>query len=395
MRKWLFSFQKSVALVITQILEGRKKAVNAEDQKIWLSDLGNGHGHFNARPNNVNRAYTMEDVVEKRFNARDNNGFSRLNSRTVLHDDHSSNNSSNMTSPAPKMMAVSPAIPISMNQYKPRNTAVNIPAEPQPEEDAGSFQRDRIASSFRNEEFSPLTEVMRQQPQSHHRDNYDDEEENNSVGGGSEEESGDDDDMMFAMDEHIEEKNKKEKIDKSRSNSNNSSYNGSSGIGGEMLRLTSASRNNSFKGDTAAQSTSNSRHTTPRNSFNLGDDRGPLVKVLGKPIRWESGFCTKLGPREKNEDRYVVLPQFNERVPTARVTDVLLPPTSTRPVVNNYTSGLSKSLLSTSLDAASKGSFLPGGGSDHSCGYFAVYDGHAGDLAATFLQEHLHDRISK
>jgi hypothetical protein len=71
-------------------------------------------------------------------------------------------------------------------------------------------------------------------------------------------------------------------------------------------------------------------------------------------LQWISGYCTKLGPRSTNEDRLISIPSL--------VKDIL----------------------------CQTGRTLPGGSKQ---GYFAVYDGHCGDHASSYLQRELHLQI--
>jgi hypothetical protein len=408
MRKWLFCFQKSVAIVMTHILERRKKEETNEDEKIWLSELGNGHGHYSSRLGtsipqpSVNRAYTMEDVPSNNDRSVFNlSGYSsKGSSRLNLADNGNTSDNNSPAGGGGKLLSVSPAIPIVMpTSFKNHNIAVSH-NESENERNDDSFSRDRVASSYRNDEYSPLTEVMRQHRQhNHHGNHYDDDDEDDDMLRSREDSLADD--MMFDMDEHIEEKNLRQpSVSKQQSRSSSSNH-PSAGVG-ELLRM--------------SQSNPSSRNATPRNSFTYPGQAllSSAASSLGNnglrqpSLQWECGFCSKLGPREKNEDRYVVLPtlSFNKQAPSSSSSSSIsagnrsnVP--STAGTQQPLQSGLSKSLLSTSLEAsAAKGSILSSNGiafdsNDMNYGYFAVYDGHCGDLAANYLQEHLHDRITR
>lgn len=410
MRKWLFSFHRSVAIVLTHILESRKSHAESEDRKVWLRELGNGHGdHYLKRQTSTSRSYTMEDVGGKymsgdvlidrsRWNAESGGPLSRMNSRSVF-DQHLE--AAQQATVPPKIVAISPAIPIAGGKL----LVVDEDEDEEP-------YRERVASSYRNEEFSPLTEIMRQQPSAFRGHDHDDEDED--LGSRSREDSLADD-MMFDMDENIDEKN----ISKSGSGhmSSHASHAQHSSsdkskkqqaqslpIGDELLRM---SRNS----NSATASASTSRHTTPRSSFSMQRDDA-LIPVKssssGRNIRWESGYCTKLGPREKNEDRFVSLPNLNERFPAA-VGAVASSSSANRSTTSalsaelggenglnkgNFASGLSRSLLTSSIKGGNPQiANNQGGGTDNSIGYFAVYDGHVGDQAAIYLQENLHEKI--
>lgn len=82
-----------------------------------------------------------------------------------------------------------------------------------------------------------------------------------------------------------------------------------------------------------------------------------------------SGYCTKLGPRNTNEDRLISLPDLSVDV--------------------------DMSSIDVSAAGGGGGASRGGGKALHGHGYFAVYDGHSGDQAATHLQKELHGAICR
>jgi serine/threonine protein phosphatase PrpC len=85
-------------------------------------------------------------------------------------------------------------------------------------------------------------------------------------------------------------------------------------------------------------------------------------------LRWSSGFCTRLGPRNSNEDRLVALPNLTEALTAGQ------PPNA-------------------SPEYKAKYAYTPNKHPTSRQGFFAVYDGHCGDQASTHLQENLHYAI--
>jgi hypothetical protein len=140
-----------------------------------------------------------------------------------------------------------------------------------------------------------------------------------------------------------------------------------------------------------------SNSSTPRSSFSAN-------KKLGKGgLRWRGGHCSKLGKREKNEDRFVVFPNIHDRSYheeenklRSRNHAAQLHASSSGAVGSYGTglSGLSRSLMAvqpTNSPEAVKHQY--GGGSEKSCAFFAVYDGHCGDSASIFCEQQLMDHI--
>lgn len=88
-----------------------------------------------------------------------------------------------------------------------------------------------------------------------------------------------------------------------------------------------------------------------------GRSRSSSGAATPRALRWVSGFCTRLGPRNKNEDRFASFPNLAKEVVT--LTD-------------------SARLAGVPVSRQA---------------YFGVYDGHCGDQASTYLQAGLHTAI--
>lgn len=88
-------------------------------------------------------------------------------------------------------------------------------------------------------------------------------------------------------------------------------------------------------------------------------------------LMWESGFCSKAGIRDSQEDRFACHPNINDQVQNASL-------------------GVPSSSGAVSGDASSSGL---GGGVDGAGGYFGVYDGHGGQAAAVYLEKNLLSNI--
>lgn len=87
-------------------------------------------------------------------------------------------------------------------------------------------------------------------------------------------------------------------------------------------------------------------------------------------LMWESGFCSKLGIRESQEDRF-----------------------SCQPNINSHIRGASSSGAGADGGIGVAPSAMIGGGEDGAGAYFGVYDGHGGQAAAVYLEKYLLDNI--
>jgi len=112
------------------------------------------------------------------------------------------------------------------------------------------------------------------------------------------------------------------------------------------------------------------------NALSAAFEAGPPKPALS----WYCGSCSKLGPRNSNEDRFVAINDLN----TFKV-----PPSTAEAAGTSSGTRQNKVVspgFSSQAEVMAKGS---------SVGYYAVYDGHCGHQAAQFLQDELHSRIFK
>ncbi len=183
MKRWLFEFQKSVALVLIHILEARNNALNQsggrttstggllDGSKIIHQESEYGHGNYT----NVARRHSgtagLKGIEDFAIGGGVGGGIGGGGGRAQsLIDDSSvfdlnrwkaefpSPNSKSRDANNLRMMAISPAIPIDINLG----------------EDEEVEYRGRVASSYRDEDngLSPMADLL-------HRDypDYDDEDD--------------------------------------------------------------------------------------------------------------------------------------------------------------------------------------------------------------------------
>lgn len=297
----------------------RSVSIIEDDDRIWKQALGDGHGYSDIitsrRRGGPVRAFTMEDVgLSPSIQAKKGGGF----------DSEPWGGVAGMRN-IPLAAGTSPAIPINMGKFL------------QDEEENDSDYRERVASSYKEGAPSILAEMLRHQVVGELED---DEEELDDNFNDSQRNSVEDEDgyMMFDMDENIEEK-------EARAPSRNT------------FRSNSSSQHD---GHSKSNRRSFNNGTSPTTSWSSlrSSSNGHELSAKGY-LGWISGSCSKIGPREKNEDRFVAQ---------------------------------SRLFPSPQQFEESKDSHI-GGGEIDSCGYFAVYDGHNGFQAAEYLEKELHRRI--
>ena len=127
-------------------------------------------------------------------------------------------------------------------------------------------------------------------------------------------------------------------------------------------------------------------------------------------LMWECGFCSKLGPRNTNEDRFICSPNINDKllltfqnaessVPRAEAVEegaaaVAHPASPSSAATTSGPAEIDESgrfpgLWGREVD----GDMLLGGGVPAAGGYFGVYDGHCGEQASAYLEEVLLETI--
>lgn len=191
--------------------------------------------------------------------------------------------------------------------------------------------------------------------------------------------------MMFDMDENLEEKQTRERA---RSTASRSSGNSNSNSHGSNKKKhdTVVSLGTSLSSVKSGGLTDMSRSIDSDRSSRSGTGF----------LRWRSGFCNKAA--RKNEDRFVNLPQLSDNIHLGvrrynsgvEVEEAKGPLSQDQ---HHHHNNKDKPLARASSTTANNDAH--GGVKENSCGYFAVYDGHCGVHAANFLEEILHDRISR
>jgi hypothetical protein len=381
MKKWLFGFQKSVALVLTHILDARNRALlNAKVQTSRMSldrPEEYGHGNYdNIEMRHGNQTSTVNGSRAFSTEIGSGGGAPRVAQSLAVDSMFDSfqrwnldRDSSNDASPTirrvrsplsereqAKIIAISPAIPIM---------STSLPSD---EEE----YRERVASSYRDQDvgLSPL-EIMRNRSRSHGSDyDEDDDEEPDHITVSTQDESADE--GVFEMDGLDDDDDQPAPRSRTASDHNKSNSN---------------KRSSPLAADSVESS--------PRSSFSSRGSADSSKAKKTKGLRWRSGHCTKLGQRERNEDRFVVAPNIHERnyaTEEATWVKTKLANSHHHPAPGSSYSGLARGLMSQSATLEHcKHQF--GGGNEKSCGYFAVYDGHCGDSASVYLEQKLLDKI--
>lgn len=333
MHNWLFCFQKSVALVLTHLLtnaesvgKGSKLFKSIEsidgDNNIWLSELGHGHGLQKAallkrytfqeqQQQQATRAFTTEDVFDA---MRDKTrGGSSVDLSRI-------NSTSSISSHSKERLQNSTAAGAGF----PPSGLIPIASLPEMDGGASSYYEDKLATSYKDSDtFQKLGDIIGRLSVSQESEKSVDSHEVRDELRATSKES--EDYLMFELDEGLDD----------RQNS---------------APTTAAHRIPSRAGSLALPS---------------NGDKAPLM--------WLSGCCSKIGPRETNEDRLVNVPDL-----TSLLTE--LGP-------NDH--------IDTNLLVGDKGADRLGGGAVDSSAYFAVYDGHGGNQAAIYLQSNLMQKICR
>lgn len=360
MHRWLFCFQKSVALVLSNLIESsstsrpltRENAFgpygglgssvhtssplmkNVTQNTIWLSELGHGHGkhsHLAKRRNSSENKSVSPSASEHlsskdryidghslRFeeNITDLRGMSRsVNSETGQYTTTPQRNIYNAQDGNRISVAVSPAIPIMSVRY-------DSSSSDRVEVLAGSPPASPPSSTIRCLSLSP------ERSPNHTRRNSvisDDSEDQGVSRDDEDEESG----LIFDLDDEGREDTTKNDVNVSRKEK---------GVGED-------------KGTSRIDCASSVTSVSSRLSAGISSDQTSSPKPA---LMWTSGYCTKIGPRESQEDRLVAIPDLSKAIGE---------------------------------------DFLCGDKARH--GFFAVYDGHCGSQASEHLQEHLHTLVCK
>lgn len=248
-----------------------------------------------------------------------------------------------------KLLSISPAIPINIAYSSSDN-----------EDDSGpNTYRDRIASSFHenSSDLSPLEGMMRRREEE--EEFYEDDD---FIEVPSRENSMDDDDsMMFDMDDHLSDSapqvQNKEIHNKDHTSSNVSS-----------------------------SSISVNSITSSLSSLALKEEK--------KILKWRAGTCSKFGPRDKNEDKFVCIPNIYERTKSEEILSKSIGSSNFLSTSISNTTIIQPNLVASSTSSStSSHNFTTCTSVEKTIGYFSIFDGHGGDHAAIYCQNYLLNHI--
>ena len=280
-----------------------------------------------------------------------------------------------------QMMAASPAIPI-FPSMGPSNPARTISAEgasasslPPALKVAGSYEDNDGKTSVLAKAID-LLDVADGSEDEEFPEAFSDDD-----GGQLEEDDGD---MMFGMDD----------------SQDRASASGGAGFGTGQSpqpgsRSSHSEKNSSRDGGSSCRASGTMSPVSPRSRTNSSDALRKSPKFSPATVlsnmaalegshersitgrRWIGGACSRIGPRNSNEDRYVLVNSLN------------------KPHHNGSTNSSPVGGLSGQGDRgiSSSGSIVGSSPNPEEYGFFAVYDGHCGNQAAQYLQDHLHQRV--
>jgi hypothetical protein len=133
--------------------------------------------------------------------------------------------------------------------------------------------------------------------------------------------------------------------------------------------------------------------------------RSRMLSNTSECLKWDSGYCSKMGIRSTNEDRFACNPDITEQVrhsngltsgASASAGILAAVPATRAPPTGNSSNDLQVPPAvcnAKGVVGSSEAGALLGGGEHDAAGYFAVYDGHGGQQAAIYLEQHLLDNI--
>ena len=276
-------------------------------------------------------------------------------------------------------IAMSPAIPIFMNEHNQASAGGGtlLPGGAlrksfdQQNQLAGSYEEDQVSVLAKAIEVLDNADARRGDHSSDEEywDKVSDSDNGNGSGDNDDDDAGE---MMFDLEES-------ESNMSSPQHSSKSSPAATRGGSNMSSNVTSANKDEDKRDRQRSSDNANmSPATVLRNLAELENASGHNDGSSNSnsfSLTWTSGSCTKLGPRNSQEDRLVAINDL--RIQKGSLSGPNSQPNSrgASPVVGL---GLGEPAIHS-----------------NSIGYFGVYDGHCGNQAAQYLQDNLHHRLYK